>query len=165
MSMRETLRSSFVQLSAIQTRWSDNDVYGHVNNVTYYSYFDTAVNGWLIDHGGLDVRGAIVGYVVETSCSYFSPTAFPDRLHVGVRVARIGRSSVRYELAVYRNDDDLPVAAGHFVHVYVDRETGRSAPIPGATRVALEALVSGSDAAVGPATTDRPAPDTREARA
>ena len=87
-------------MSPIQTRWSDNDVYGHVNNVTYYSYFDTAVNGWLIDHGGLDIRvGAVVAYVVETSCSYFSPVAFPDRLHVGVRVARLGRSSVRYELA------------------------------------------------------------------
>ena len=153
-------------MSPIQTRWSDNDVYGHVNNVTYYSYFDTAVNGWLIDHGGLDIHiGAVVGYVVETSCSYFSPVAFPDRLHVGIRVAKLGRSSVRYELAVYRNDDELPVAAGHFVHVYVDRATGRSAPIPDATRVALEALANGSDALAAPATTDRTAPDTREARA
>jgi acyl-CoA thioester hydrolase len=151
MSMRETPRSAFAHVSPIQTRWSDNDVYGHVNNVTYYSYFDTAVNGWLIDHGALDIhRGDVVGYVVDTSCSYFSPVAFPDRLHVGVRVAKLGRSSVRYELGVYRNEDQLPVAAGHFVHVYVDRATGVSAPIPDATRAALETLR---------------APDPREARA
>ena len=145
MSMRETPRSAFAHVSPIQTRWSDNDVYGHVNNVTYYSYFDTAVNGWLIDHGALDIHGGdVVGYVVDTSCSYFSPVAFPDRLHVGVRVTKLGRSSVRYELGVYRNDDELPVAAGHFVHVYVDRATGRSAPIPDATRAALETLVHDS---------------------
>ena len=163
--MRETPRSAFAHVSPIQTRWSDNDVYGHVNNVTYYSYFDTAVNGWLIDHGALDIHGGdVVGYVVETSCSYFSPVAFPDRLHVGVRVAKLGRSSVRYELAVYRDDDELPVAAGHFVHVYVDRATGRSAPIPDATRAALETLVH-DPARCGPESADRNAPDTREARA
>jgi acyl-CoA thioester hydrolase len=166
MSMRETPRSAFAHVSPIQTRWSDNDVYGHVNNVTYYSYFDTAVNGWLIDHGALDIHiGDVVGYVVETSCSYFSPVAFPDRLHVGVRVAKLGRASVRYELAVYRDDDELPVAAGHFVHVYVDRATGRSVPIPGATRVALETLVHDTGALARAESADRKAPDTREARA
>jgi acyl-CoA thioester hydrolase len=166
MSMRETPRSAFAHVSPIQTRWSDNDVYGHVNNVTYYSYFDTAVNGWLIDHGALDIHlGDVVGYVVDTSCSYFSPVAFPDRLQVGIRVAKLGRSSVRYELGVYRDDDELPVAAGHFVHVYVDRATGRSAPIPDATRAALETLLHDSDALAGPESADRKAPDTREARA
>jgi acyl-CoA thioester hydrolase len=166
MSMRETPRSAFAHLSPIQTRWSDNDVYGHVNNVTYYSYFDTAVNGWLIDHGALDIHlGDVVGYVVDTSCSYFSPVAFPDRLHVGIRVAKLGRSSVRYELAVYRDDDELPVAAGNFVHVYVDRATGRSAPVPGVTRAALETLVHDSGALAGPESADRKAPDTRETRA
>ena len=166
MSMRETPRSGFAHVSPIQTRWSDNDVYGHVNNVTYYSYFDTAVNGWLIDHGALDIhRGDVVGYVVDTSCSYFSPVAFPDRLNVGIRVAKLGRSSVRYELAVYRDDDELPVAAGNFVHVYVDRTTGRSAPIPGATRAALETLLHDSDAPAEPESADRKALDTKEARA
>jgi len=164
--MRELPRSAFSHLSPIQTRWSDNDIYGHVNNVAYYSYFDTAVNGWLIDHGALDLQGDdVVGYVVETSCAYFSPVAFPDRLQVGIRVATVGRTSVRYELAVYREDDELPVAAGHFVHVYVNRATGRSAPIPNATRVALAALTHGAHALAPPDCADREAPDTREARA
>jgi acyl-CoA thioester hydrolase len=166
MSMRETSRSAFAHVSPIQTRWSDNDVYGHVNNVTYYSYFDTAVNGWLVDHGALDIHaGDVVGYVVETSCAYFNPVAFPDHLHVGVRVVKLGRSSVHYELAVYRNDDELPVAAGHFVHVYVDRTTGRSAPIPDATRVALVALARDGRALAAVESAERNAQHTREARA
>jgi acyl-CoA thioester hydrolase len=142
MSLREAPRSSFAHCFPIQTRWADNDVYGHVNNVTYYSYFDTAVNSWLIDHGALDIHGdQVVGYVVETGCAYFSPVAFPDVLQVGLRVARIGRSSVRYEVAVYRNDEPLPAAAGHFVHVYVDRGSGRAAAIPERTLRALQGLV------------------------
>ncbi len=143
MSLRQASRAAFAHCTTIQTRWADNDIYGHVNNVAYYSYFDTAVNGWLIEQGLLDIHdGDVVGYVVETGCSYFGPVAFPDTLHVALRVTKIGRSSVRYELAVYRNDEGAPVAAGHFVHVYVDRATGNSAPIPPRTREALHTLLT-----------------------
>jgi acyl-CoA thioester hydrolase len=143
MSPRQEPRAAYAHCAPIQTRWADNDIYGHVNNVTYYSYFDTAVNGWLIEHDQLDIHGGdVVGYVVETNCSYFGPAAFPDTLHIGLRVTKIGNSSVRYELGVYRNDEDAPIAAGHFVHVYVDRATGRSTPIPARTRDALQALVT-----------------------
>jgi acyl-CoA thioester hydrolase len=141
--MRDTPRSAFPHFCVIPTRWMDNDVYGHVNNVNYYSFFDTAVNRFLIDRGVLDIRqGQVVGFVVETSCCYYSSIAFPDTVHVGVRVAKLGNSSVRYELALYRNDEALPAAAGHFVHVYVDRASNRPVPIPDATRAALQALVA-----------------------
>jgi acyl-CoA thioester hydrolase len=141
--MRDTPRAAFPHFLAIPTRWMDNDVYGHVNNVNYYSFFDTAVNRFLIERGVLDIHeGHVVGFVVETSCSYFSSIAFPDTVHVGVRVAKLGNSSVRYELALYRNDEALPAAAGHFVHVYVDRRTNRPVPIPDATRAVLQALVA-----------------------
>ena len=135
-------RSAFSQFTSLTTRWSDNDVYGHVNNVQYYSFFDTAVNRFLIENRVLDIhdKNGIVGYVVETGCSYFSGVAFPDTLHVGLRVARLGTSSVRYELAVFRNDEDQASAEGHFVHVYVDRSTGRSAPMPDAVRALLAGL-------------------------
>jgi acyl-CoA thioester hydrolase len=119
----------------------DNDVYGHVNNVHYYSYFDTAVNRFLIERGVLDIHaGKVVGFVVDTSCSYFSSIAFPDTVHVGVRVAKLGNSSVRYELALYRNSEERPAAAGHFVHVYVDRASNRSVPIPETVRAVLATL-------------------------
>jgi acyl-CoA thioester hydrolase len=141
--MRDTPRAAFPHFLAIPTRWMDNDVYGHVNNVNYYSFFDTAVNRFLIERGVLDIHeGQVVGFVVETSCSYFSSIAFPDTVHVGVRVAKLGNSSVRYELALYRNDEALPAAAGHFVHVYVDRGSNRPVPIPDATRAVLQALVA-----------------------
>jgi acyl-CoA thioester hydrolase len=141
--MRDTPRSAFPHFCVIPTRWMDNDVYGHVNNVNYYSFFDTAVNRFLIDRGVLDIhQGQVVGFVVETSCCYYSSIAFPDTVHVGVRVAKLGNSSVRYELALYRNDEALPAAAGHFVHVYVDRASDRPVPIPDATRAALQALVA-----------------------
>jgi acyl-CoA thioester hydrolase len=141
--MRDTPRAAFPHFLAIPTRWMDNDVYGHVNNVNYYSFFDTAVNRFLIERGVLDIHeGQVVGFVVETSCSYFSPIAFPDTVHVGVRVAKLGNSSVRYELALYRNDEALPAAAGHFVHVYVDRGSNRPVPIPDATRAVLQTLVA-----------------------
>ena len=135
-------RSAFRQFTSLTTRWSDNDVYGHVNNVQYHSFFDTAVNRFLIENGVLDIhdKNGIVGYVVETGCTYFSGVAFPDTLHVGLRVARLGTSSVRYELAVFRNDEDQASAEGHFVHVYVDRSTGRSAPMPDAVRALLAGL-------------------------
>jgi acyl-CoA thioester hydrolase len=139
--MRDTPRSAFPHFCAIATRWMDNDVYGHVNNVHYYSYFDTAVNRFLIERGVLDIHGGQhVGFVVETGCSYFRPIAFPDTVHVGVRVAKLGNSSVRYEIGLYRNDDEMPAAAGHFVHVYVDRASNRPVPIPEATRALLATL-------------------------
>ncbi|MFC5479610.1 acyl-CoA thioesterase [Massilia suwonensis] len=139
--MRDTPRSAFPHLLALPTRWMDNDSYGHINNVNYYSFFDTAVNRYLIDRGVLDIhKDDIVGFVVETSCSYFSSISFPDVIHVGVRVAKLGNSSVRYELALFRNDEPLPSAAGHFVHVYVDRRSNKSVPIPQAVREVLAGL-------------------------
>ncbi|WP_420996126.1 acyl-CoA thioesterase [Cupriavidus sp. 30B13] len=139
--MRDEVRENFPHLTPLTTRWMDNDAYGHVNNVTYYSYFDTAVNKYLIDGGALDIHaGKIVGLVVETGCSYFRPIAFPDALEVGIRVGRIGTSSVRYEVAIFRAGDERACAAGHFVHVYVDRGTGRPVPVPGQTRELLDAL-------------------------
>jgi acyl-CoA thioester hydrolase len=126
----------------IPTRWMDDDVYGHVNNVVYYSWFDTAVNQYLVDAGALDIgAGAVIGLVVETHCEYFSPIAFPDTIHVGVRVARLGTSSVRYELAVFRNDEARASAQGHFVHVYVDRKSNRPTPLPEPLRSALQPLL------------------------
>jgi acyl-CoA thioester hydrolase len=139
--MRDTPRSAFPHLLALPTRWMDNDSYGHVNNVNYYSFFDTAVNRYLIDRGVLDIhKDDVVGFVVETSCAYFSSISFPDTIHVGVRVAKLGNSSVRYELALYRNDEALPSAAGHFIHVYVDRPSGKSVPIPQPVRAVLAEL-------------------------
>src|SRR5215467_1924890 len=135
-------RAAFPHLAEITTRWMDNDVYGHVNNVVYYSFFDTAVNGHLIRAGCLDVQAsAVVGLVVETQCQYFKSIAFPDVVHAGIRVARLGTSSVRYEIGLFANDDDGAAAQGHFVHVYVDRATNRPVPIPDRTRHALQALI------------------------
>jgi acyl-CoA thioester hydrolase len=139
--MRDTPRSAFPHFLAIPTRWMDNDVYGHVNNVNYYSFFDTAVNRFLIERGVLDLHNdQVVGFVVETGCSYFSPIVFPDLVHAGIRVAKLGNSSVRYEVALYRNDDELPAAAGHFVHVYVDRRTNKPVAIPAAARAVLQSI-------------------------
>lgn len=121
----------------------DNDIYGHVNNAVHYSYFDTAVNRYLIDSGALDFEnGAVIGLAVETACSYFKEIAFPDRILIALRVARIGRSSVRYEVALFRNDDDLAAAQGDFVHVYVDRTTRRPVELPAAMRQSLAPLVN-----------------------
>jgi acyl-CoA thioester hydrolase len=143
--MRDAPRSAFPHFSAIPTRWMDNDVYGHVNNVVYYSYFDTAVNRFLIDKGVLNIHSdRIVGLVVDTGCSYFSSISFPDTVHVGLRVAKMGNSSVRYELALYRNDEEQPAAAGHFVHVYVDRESNRSVTIPASVRAVLVTITGPS---------------------
>lgn len=137
-------RADYPHLARVQTRWMDNDVYGHVNNVTYYSYFDTAVNQYLIEQGVLDIHaGRVVGLVVETGCSYFRSIAFPDRLEIGVRVAKLGNASVRYEVAVFREGDEAVCAAGHFVHVYVDRDSGRSVPIPDDVRQVLARLGTG----------------------
>lgn len=129
------------------TRWSDNDVYGHVNNVVYYSYFDTAVNAFLIAQGVLDpAKGDVIGLVVETSCQYFGPISFPELLSVGLGVERLGNSSVRYAVGIFREDEDSPVAQGQFVHVYVDRRTRRPVPLPTALRRVLEGiLLNGAD--------------------
>ena len=122
-------RRDYRAFRAIGTRWSDNDLYGHVNNVVYYSWFDTAVNGLLIERGALDIHaGSVIGLVVETGCNYFSPLAFPEPVVAGIRVAHAGASSVRYEVALFPANDSLPCAArGHFIHVYVDRATRRPA--------------------------------------
>jgi acyl-CoA thioester hydrolase len=141
--MRNSPRSAWPQFITINTRWMDNDVYGHVNNVQYYSYFDTAVNQFLIERGVLDIhKGAIVGFVVDSGCSYFSPVSFPDTVHVGIRVSKLGNSSVRYEIAIYRNDEQVPAAAGHFVHVYVERSSNKAVPIPANVRSVLTPLLA-----------------------
>ncbi len=135
------VRAQFSAFTQISTRWSDNDIYGHVNNSVYYFWFDTAVNEYLIKAGALDIHaGAVIGLVVETGCAYFAPTAFPDLIHAGVRVDHIGTSSVRYAVGLFANDEDAAAAAGHFTHVYVDRETRRPVPVPDALRTALEAI-------------------------
>ncbi len=135
------VRAQFSAFTQISTRWSDNDIYGHVNNSVYYFWFDTAVNEYLINAGALDIHaGAVIGLVVETGCAYFAPTAFPDLIHAGVRVDHIGTSSVRYAVGLFANDEDAAAAAGHFTHVYVDRETRRPVPLPDALRTALEAI-------------------------
>jgi acyl-CoA thioester hydrolase len=125
----------------IGTRWLDNDIYGHVNNVVYYSWFDTAVNGYLIEQGALDIRGGeTIGLVVQTHCDYFAPIAFPQTVRAGLRVARLGRSSVRYEIGLFAQDQALTAAKGHFVHVYVDRNSRRPVPLPERLRAVLEPL-------------------------
>ena len=120
----------------------DNDVYGHVNNVVYYAYFDTVVNEYLIRSGVLDIeKSSVIGLVVETQCRYFAPITFPDAVHAGLRVARLGRSSVRYEIGLFKNDDDSAVAQGHFVHVYVEREGRKATALPQEMRAALERIL------------------------
>ena len=134
-------RSAFRAFRTISTRWMDNDAYGHVNNVVYYSWFDTAVNAHLIEQGALDIHhGQTIGLVVETQCNYFAPVEFPQAVEAGLRVARIGGSSVRYEVGIFVAGAPLTAAKGHFVHVYVDRATRRPAALPPALRSVLEQL-------------------------
>lgn len=134
-------RTAYRAFRTIGTRWSDNDVYGHVNNVIYYSWFDTAVNGHLIEQGALDIhRGEVIGLVVETRCNYFSPVAFPQAVEAGLRVAHMGRSSVRFEVGLFVQNEPMTAAKGHFVHVYVDRATRRPAELPDKLKSVLEAL-------------------------
>lgn len=134
-------RSSYRHFLPIQTRWADNDVYGHVNNVVYYSWFDTVVNEYLIRSGALDIeRSDVVGLVVETRCSYFSELAFPQAIDAGLRVARIGTSSVRYEIGLFAAGADLASAQGHFIHVYVDRRARKPAALPAPLRDALQRI-------------------------
>ncbi len=135
-------RSHFPLFQSISTRWADNDVYGHVNNAVHYSYFDSAVNRYLIEAGALDIHaGAVIGLVVQTQCHYFDAIAFPQTVHVGVRVERIGRSSVRYALGLFADDAPLAAAVGQFVHVYVDRANRRPVPLPAALQAALTPLL------------------------
>ena len=134
-------RDHYRAFRSIGTRWMDNDVYGHVNNVVYYSWFDTAVNAWLIEQGALDIHaGEVIGLVIETQCNYFAPLAFPQTIEAGIRVARLGGSSVRYEVGLFAQGSELCAARGHFVHVYVDRETRRPVALPANLRNVLETL-------------------------
>ncbi|WP_151977085.1 acyl-CoA thioesterase [Acinetobacter soli] len=134
-------RDQFHYFLNIQTRWADNDIYGHVNNVTYYSYFDTAANSLLIQHAGFDIRQSpIIGLVVDSACSFFKELTFPDTIEVGVAISKIGQSSLRYELAIFKQHQFEPCAQGHFVHVFVDRETRKSTTIPDAMREALHSF-------------------------
>lgn len=136
-------REVFRHFYALSTRWSDNDVYGHVNNVVFYAYFDSIANRYLIEHCGLDIHGGdLVGYVVSSGCEYHAPVAYPDSLEGALRVDYIGTSSVRYGLAVFRAGEPLAAAHGHFVHVFVDRRTGRPVPLPATFRAPLERILA-----------------------
>ncbi|WP_244846863.1 thioesterase family protein [Caballeronia sp. SL2Y3] len=138
-----TTRADYPHFLAISTRWSDNDVYGHVNNVVYYSYFDTVVNEYLLRQRVLDFTGGeTIGLVVETHCNYFASVAFPERIDAGLRVERLGTSSVRYEVGIFAEGSDEAAAQGHFVHVYVDRVTRRPVPLPAPLVDALKPLVN-----------------------
>lgn len=140
---RET-RARYRIFIPITTRWSDNDAYGHVNNVTYYSYFDTAVNQHLVAHGALDIeRSPEIGVVVETMCRFMKPLAFPERIEAGLRLGKLGGRSVRYEIGIFREGDDEAAAAGHFVHVYVRRSDFQVTNVPDAVRRAAEMLAVG----------------------
>ncbi|MFC5499575.1 acyl-CoA thioesterase [Caenimonas terrae] len=134
-------RSAYRAFRTISTRWMDNDAYGHVNNVVYYSWFDTAVNAHLIEQGALDVQhGDTIGLVIETQCNYFAPVEFPQTVEAGLRVSRIGRSSVRYEVGLFVQGEPVTAAKGHFIHVYVDRAQRRPTELPPRLKTVLEAL-------------------------
>lgn len=137
-------RSDYCFFVPITTRWMDNDAYSHVNNVVYYSFIDTVVNRFLIDNGLLDVaRSPVIGLAAESQCRFFSPIAYPDLVHAGLRAGHVGNSSVRYEIGLFRNDEDQASAEGYFVHVYVDRANGRPVPLPEPMRQALTKLARG----------------------
>jgi acyl-CoA thioester hydrolase len=131
-------RGDFRVIRSIPTRWMDNDHYGHVNNVAYYSFFDTAVNGFLIEAAGTDIRELpAIGIVAESSCTFLSAISFPDTIHAGLAIEKLGTKSVVYRIALFRNDDDAACAVGRFVHVYVDRDTRRPVEIPAVIKNAL----------------------------
>jgi acyl-CoA thioester hydrolase len=135
-------RARYPHSAPVPTRWMDNDVYGHVNNVVYYAYFDTVINRYLIEHGGLDIaRGAVIGLCVDSRCTYRKPIAFPDDVDAGLRVAKLGRSSVTYEIGIFARGEDTAAAEGSFVHVFVDRETRKSVPLPDVMRGALSKIL------------------------
>ena len=134
-------RDDFRIWRKVTTQWADNDVYGHVNNTVYYEWFDSAVNAWMVEQGMLDIaNGDTIGLVVETRCSYFAPLAFPQEVEVGLRVAELGRSSIRYRIGIFATGEELAAAQGQFVHVVVDRASRRPVEIPDAWRPALEAI-------------------------
>lgn len=136
-------RKLFQVFYPITTRWMDNDIYGHVNNVTYYSYFDSAINRYLIEEGGLDIHNApVVGFMVSSNCQFKKPIAYPDAIEAGLRVIKIGTKSVTYEVAIFLEAESDSAAVGQLVHVFVERATNTSAPIPGAIRAALEKIAS-----------------------
>ncbi len=137
-------RAAFAVFRPVQTRWADNDAYGHLNNVVYYALFDSAVNAWLVEHGLLSIADSpVIGLVAETGCTYFSSAAFPESLETGLAVARLGTSSVEYRIGVFRPGGPAAIAQGRFVHVHVERETGRPVAIPEAARAAMEAIRRG----------------------
>ena len=134
-------RDRYVHFTHLETRWMDNDIYGHVNNVTYYSYFDTAVNKFLIDDCSFDPHGdEIVGIVVETMCSFKKPISFPDQINLGLRIGKLGRTSIRYEVGVFRENENEASASGYFIHVFVDRKTNKPVSIPDSFRTSLERI-------------------------
>ena len=136
-------RNAYRHFQSIPTRWMDNDVYGHVNNVVYYSYFDTVVNQYLIEQHVLNIEASkVIGLVVETQCQYFASITFPDMVHAGLRVAKLGNSSVCYEIGLFRNEEQTASAQGYFVHVYVDRATRRAISLPPDMRAALKKIFS-----------------------
>jgi len=138
---RQARRSDFPRLVSLATRWMDNDAYGHVNNVEYYSYFDTVINEYLIKVGGHDIQqGREIAVCAESFCRYFQEVAFPDVLEIGLRVAKLGNSSVRYEIGIFKAGAETPAAAGYFVHVFVAKDSRRPVPMPPTIRAALEQL-------------------------
>jgi acyl-CoA thioester hydrolase len=147
MSSEQTLdRADYPHIATMPTRWGDNDIYGHVNNVTYYAYFDTVVNNYLIEHGGFDMAQApVIGVAVETMCRFAESVAYPETIELGLRVATLGNSSVRYELAVFRLGGDRAIASGHFIHVFVERATNKPTPIPDTIRAGLVRLMDQED--------------------
>jgi acyl-CoA thioester hydrolase len=144
MKVESKRRSDFRHFHTISTRWMDNDAYGHVNNVVYYSWFDTVVNQFLIVNGALDIEHSpVIGLVIETQCNYFSPIAFPEPVTAGVRVTKLGNSSVRYEVGIFRDGEESAAAQGHFVHVYVDRASRKPSAIPQKMRALLQTIQAG----------------------
>ncbi len=136
-------RAAYRHFQTITTRWLDNDAYGHVNNTVYYTWFDTVLNTFLIQNNVLDIHhGASIGLVVETQCNYFAPVTYPDTVHAGLRVSKLGNSSVRYEVGIFRNNDTAACAQGHLVHVYVERESRKSAQLPLDMRKLLQTIVA-----------------------
>lgn len=136
-------RTDYPHFVPVSTRWMDNDIYGHINNALYYGFFDTAINNYLISEGSLDINtGPVIGFAVESQCQYLQPLAFPEVLEVGLRVGKLGNSSVRYELAIFKQSESSAAAVGYFVHVFVDRQTQRPVPMPESIREALSRLIS-----------------------
>lgn len=136
------VRSDFRHFVSLQTRWMDNDIYGHINNVVFYSYFDTVINRYLIEEGGLDIdSGPVIGLAAESQCLFYQQLAFPDPIEAGLAVGHLGTSSVRYQIGLFAAGADAAAASGHFVHVFVDRDTRRPAPVPEPLRQALERLI------------------------